>query len=110
MSFTTRHLMQTATVWEPTGNDGYGGKSFSAPVTIKVRWEDKAVVFRDNFGNELTSMAVVYTDTDITAKSYMKLGSTDATDPLTLDDVYEVRRFDKTPSLHAVTWERKVYL
>jgi hypothetical protein len=68
-------------------------------------------LFRAPTGEEITSSAVVYFDTDIPIGDYIALGDVDhVLDPTLLHSAYRVRQFRKIPDLRAVQMERKAYL
>jgi len=112
----TRHMYQVATYWEPGVNDGFGNLSFAAvqPVLLRCRWENKTVLFRSSSGQEVTSEAVVYTQTDVLLRGYLFLGDEVATgpglDPRSLAGAREIRRVDSSPSLTADVQLYKAYL
>lgn len=104
-NYLTRNLKQTATVFSRGTLDGYGGYSYTK-TTVNCRWEDKQVLFTDKSGQERTSRAIVYVDTDVSLGDFMLLGtSTSATPP---DGAYEVKSFNKSPDLKGRLFERKV--
>ncbi len=107
------HLRQDATKWTATP-DGFGGWSFTTPVALKVRWEEKAVLFRDQSGEEVISSAKVFLDVDVKVNDWLFLGvSTDA-DPTTIaasvGTAYQVRMFEKLPSLRNLVHQRIAFL
>lgn len=106
----TRNMTQVATYWPPGANDGFGGVSYGAPVAIKCRWQDKAELFRDAEGQELTSSAVVYVDRPLEAKGYLFEGDSTDADPLSVDGAREVRQIGKSPSLKGSRVLHKVWL
>ena len=109
-SYIKRNLKQTATYWSPGTNDGFGGVSWGAPVEVKCRWEEKVQQFIDFSGNETVSNAIVYVDTDVETMGYLFEGTSASTDPTTLSAAKQIRLYNKTPSLKANIFERKVYL
>ena len=109
MGHISRALTQDVTHWVATP-DGYGGFTFSPPTVLKGRWEDKAVLFRNPQGVELTSRSVVYLDADVAVEDYLFEGSSTATDPTTLATARPVEQFHKTPDLRHVEYERKAFL
>lgn len=101
---------QTLTWWARSGNSGYGGITFAAPVTIYGRWEDKQIMFRDRFGDEILSNAVVYVDRDIEIGDYLIRGINAGTNPAIIAGAFEVKQFIKVPDLRHLTNERKTIL
>ena len=115
--YISRLCVQTAVYWGSPAEDGYGGKTFADPVEISCRWENTLEVIRDAFGNEIVCRSGIYVTQDVEEQGYMYLGTLDdldsdeEADPTTVDGAYEIRRFDKTPSLRATNdFLRKVYL
>lgn len=100
MTARTRNLEQTATYWPPGANDGFGNVGFGTPVTVYVRRQDKAELFRDAEANEVVSNAIVYIDQDVANKGYLALGDhTGTASPIGLDGAYEIRAVGETPNL-----------
>lgn len=110
MSFLTRNLRQQATYWPPGVPDGFGGTTFLARSTLKVRWEDKSELFVDAQGNEAVTSSIVYSAVDVLKKGWLFLGVSSSTDPTTLAGASEIRDFEKTPTLSGLLFERKIIL
>ena len=106
----TRNMEQDATYWPPGDADGFGGVSYGSPVEIKCRWQDKAELFRDAEGQELTSSAVAYVDRPLEVKGYLFEGTSAVADPLSVDGAREVRQLGKSPSLKGSRVLHKVWL
>lgn len=66
--------VQPAVYWAPTGNDGYGAKTYAAPVEIKVRWHDKLQVVTDTYGKEVISKAEALVTQDLAVEGLLWLG------------------------------------
>jgi hypothetical protein len=109
MSVLKRNLKQDATHWTVTPAD-FGGATYGSPIVLGCRWEDKAVLFRDAQGEEVTSDAVVYLAADVAVGDFLFLGVSVATDPTTLSGSRRVRQFHRTPDLRAMSFERKAFL
>lgn len=92
-----RNMLEDATYWSPAGNDGYGGTAFNSPTAVKVRWQNRAVLFRDAEGRERTSEAVVYIDQDVETGGYLYRGVSAAAEPV--DDAKEIRQRAESPAL-----------
>lgn len=110
MSYITRNLRGTVTYWAPGVNDGFGGVTFPTSVEIKSRWEDKAELFIDGSGNEITSVAKVYLVSDVALKGYLYNGETTVADPTMVSDAREIRAFRKIPNLKNTKFERLAML
>jgi len=54
------YLNQTATWHKAIGQNEYGEPTFADPVSIKVRWEGKRRLVRNNEGREVVSEARVF--------------------------------------------------
>lgn len=112
--FITRNLRQTATYWGNPAPDGWGGKTFDAPVEILCRWEDKVEKVIGANGEEIVSRSVVFLAQDVDEGGFLYLGSVsgDSTDdsPEEVAGAYEIKAFRKIPSIRATKWERKAWL
>lgn len=108
MSFITRNLIQDATKWTAGTKDLYGNPSWSSPIDVKCRWEDKQTKAVDFQGNEIISNAIVYVDTDFAMGDYIYLGISSATTPPAL--AKEVRNFQTSPRIRGGDSQRKVTL
>lgn len=105
-----RGLLQTATLWAVTPN-GYGGSTFSAPVPIQCRWEDRTEKFVGPIDRqERVSKSIVYTDRNLNVGDYLFLGESAAADPSLVIGASKVERFDKIPDLRTLLVLRKAYL
>lgn len=110
MSLVTRNHYQTITVWT-SKPDGFGGFTFSAPVTCKGRWEDVQKAFIEPQGTESVSRAVVYLEVDAHVDDYVCLDDqTGHADPTIVAGALPIRQFLKTPTLRASAYERKAIL
>jgi len=114
-SFVSRNLKQTAVYWASPSSDGYGGNTFDSPVEIDCRWEKKQQLFVDGAGKEALSSAVVYLGQDVDLSGYLYLGDLDdiassVTGPEDVSGAYEIRGFDKIPTLKATDYLRKAWL
>ena len=110
MSMLTRNLKQTITHW-PANDDGLGGYVYATPVVMKGRWEDKAELFRNAAGEEVTSDAIVYLEQAVAVGDFLYLGSAPlVTDPATIFGPRQVRKYYEVPSLRALEFEHKALL
>lgn len=104
----TDDMPESATYWPPGQNDGFGGTSYGAPVVIACRWQNKATLFRDNEGREVTSEAVVYVDRALENKGKLHRGeSISATPPAGSG---EIRQTGESPDLDLQDTLHKVML
>lgn len=94
MSMLSRLLKKSATFWPETTRDQYGDASFSAPVAIKVHWEDKIELFTDKKGEQIQSHAIIWTESALTVGGYLYLGTSVASNPESVTGSDMVRRVD----------------
>jgi len=94
---------QKAVYWAPTGTDQFNRRTYEAPVEIDCRWVDKRVVYHDKEGREKVSMAVVYVDRVLDIEGGVlwegELANITSQAPFENDGAYEIRAFNKTPTL-----------
>ena len=89
-------LPEKITVWRVTGNDGFGGKTWSAPAVLNARIAFKQEKFTDSSGDTAISTSVVYTDGDMILNDQVFFGvSADLTPVAAANDV---RAAATTPS------------
>ena len=94
MAYYARNMTQDATYFPPDGQNAFGDLAFGGPVAVKVRWQNKADLFRDAQGREVMSSAIVYVDQPVTVGGRLGLGVlTDAS------DAREIRNAGESPSL-----------
>lgn len=102
---------QTITYWASPVPDGFGGNSYTAPVTLLARWEDKNERFINDLGIEELSASIVYVQQDIALGEFLALGDqTGSADPADVPSAFVVKQFDKITSVQNVDIVRKVYL
>lgn len=106
----TQGLKQDATWWAASP-DGYGGDTFSGPVAVKCRWEDRKEVYYGQLDRrELVSNSVVFLDRDVSVGDWLYLGTTDASDPSLIAGAFKIQRFDKVPDLRNLNAMRRAVL
>lgn len=106
--FPNNLLQQTLTYWSPSANpDQFGFRSFSAPVTLDGRKEEKNVIFIDSDGREQVAESVYWTESDVQVQGYLFLGSSTVSDPTSVSGAKEIRAIQKIPSLRADKFLRK---
>lgn len=99
---------QDVTYWAPSGNDGYGGKSFSAPVLLKGRWESRSDIARNVQGEEVVARSVVWVTVDLKEGGYLALEDyTAESNPLEADGNQEIVAFIKIPDIKSMGYERR---
>jgi hypothetical protein len=104
----TADMTQAATYWPPTGADAFGTTTHGTAVAIMCRWQDRAVLFRDIDGQEMTSSAIVYPDRALAPRGQIALG-THAGTPLAAG-AKEVRQAGTSPDLDGDEVLHKVWL
>ena len=105
MAYYTRNMTQDATYFPPDGQSAFGDLAFGSPVAVKVRWQNKADLFRDAQGREVMSSAIVYVDQPVTVGGRLGLGTlTDA------NEAREIRNAGESPSLRGDTTLVKAWL
>ena len=89
-------LPEKVTVWRETANDGFGGKSWSAPVVLSARIAFKQEKFTDASGDTQISTAVVYTDGDMQIDDKVFFGVSAELSPVAAAN--DVRALSSIPS------------
>jgi len=116
MRIIERMLKQKAVYWELSSLefDNYGQPIPTSPVEIDCRWEDVGEEFLDDAGTTQLSRAKVYVDRDVEIGGVLMLGelssSVDEDNPKENENAWEIRRFEKLPTLKATQFLRTVYL
>lgn len=95
----SRNMRQDLTYWAPLGKNEYNQTTFAAPVTVKCRWEDRAVLFRNSEGQEVISSAVIYPISPLELKGYVKKGIHADLNPIGLAGAFEIRQSGDSPNL-----------
>lgn len=100
-----KRCKQIAVYWANPTPDGYGGKTFTDGVEIFVRWEDINEEITDSKGDQIISNAKVFTLQDVDEGGYLYLGElsgldTDTVSPITVENAYEIAKFEKLPALN----------
>lgn len=115
-NYLERQRRQDAVYWGNPQDNGYGGKTFNAPVQIKVRWSVKQVLFADASGQQVLSDAVVHVGEDLDIDGYLYLGTLDdlsseeGVNPLVLAGAFAIKAKSEVPNLQATDFVRKVWL
>ena len=110
MNFVTKMLIDDATYWQVIEADGEGWYTFEPPQHIKVRWEDRRVVFKDTEGVEQVSSAVVYTGIDLELLGYLYKGKSFEADPKHVPLSFVLQNSNKVASLKGDIVLREVIL
>ncbi len=121
MSLITRMRKQTAVYWALQGvesggddYDNFGQPQYTDPEEIECRWESITIEFLDAQGTRQLSNARVYVGQDVDIGGVLMLGEladvTDENNPKENDDAWEIRRFEKLPTLRNTEILRTVFL
>jgi hypothetical protein len=90
-------LPETITVWNKGADDGFGGITWTAPITYDARIAFKSEKFTDTNGDQLLSTAVCYTEgATVYADSLVLFGESLSVSPDQSAD--DVRQISQTPS------------
>lgn len=103
-------MNQTLTYWAFLSSDQFGSPTFSAPVQVKCRWQDVAVLFKDSQGQQRTSSAVIYPVRSLSLKSYVKRGIDSTPNPVGLAGAYEILQNGDSPNLSGTVTLNKVFI
>lgn len=98
-------LPEIVTVYTATPN-GRGGKTFSSPVQVRGRWEQRQERVRDVKGDEYVGKHSIFLSADVAVGDYLVRGAQDGADPIVLGGV-EVKFFSKISDLNGVEFTRK---
>ena len=110
---------QTAVYWAPGSGrakyDELGQPTQIDPVEIRCRWSNKVEQFIDSKGAEQISKSKVYPGIDLEPGGYLRLGTISDLDsadvnPEVIDGAWEIKAFDKIPTLKADKFLRKAFL
>lgn len=103
-------LPQTITYWAPASEDRFGGKTYSAPIPLRGRWEDRAEQLRDDKGQPIVSKSRVYVDTPVLPAGYLKQGEDTAVDPTQVEGAEEIRVIASVPDLRNLSRLHVAYI
>lgn len=110
MTFLTRNLRQTATLWTVASVDSSGDPTFNTSKTVKVRWEERTAIFATAAGEEAVASAVIFMAEDVDPGDFLFLGTSIVADPTDVTGSREVQAFHKIPQLKGSGFERRAYL
>jgi len=119
MGIITRMLKQTAVYWPPAviPFDDQGMPAFGTPVEVSCRWEDVHEEFITPQGTREVCNAKVFVSVDVEPGGLLfhgELSTVEASgfpaDPRDYHGVWEIRRFEKLPSLKATEFLRTALL
>jgi hypothetical protein len=108
-------LNQICVYWKRLAPDGHGGYLWEDPVELVCRWEIKQELISDAQGRQITSNAKILLNQDVVVGDFLYLGDLDditssSGSPGSMDQAYEVKRFDKIPDIPAEEFTRWAWL
>ena len=98
-------LRDTAVYWGVPSSVADGTVSYDEPTEIDCLWREDLRRIKDFFEKEIMSRAHIYTTIDLVERGMLYHGKledlvpSETADPSTISNAYEIRRFEKTPSL-----------
>jgi hypothetical protein len=98
----TRQHKQTVTYWAPAGTDFQGSATWTAPATLKARWENIASQFQSPTGEILVSKSIAYLGVPVVVGGYLLLGESTVADPTTVHEANEIKQVGGVPDLGAM--------
>ena len=104
-----RFLKKIVTYWA-VQTDNFGGFSFTAPVTIKARWEDRVENLITPDGESFISKSKVWVASDVEVGGYLYQGESVVADATTLTGAHRIQMFGKIPDIRGTRFERKATL
>jgi hypothetical protein len=104
-------LKQTVTYWPPAATDRFGAETYSAPILLRGRWEERNEEAATLGGDTIVSRAIVFVDRDLLVGGFLAEGDQLAVqDPTILPSAYEIRAWRSIPDLRNVSSERRAIL
>ena len=91
-------LTEQLTYWEPGVENGTGGKSWNAPVTVPARIAFRKRETRDTNGNIVTTDNDAYCEADLERNWYIVAGVSVEPIPTNVVDAKKIVDFTKIPS------------
>ena len=101
---------QTATYWSPSGVDGFGKQTFSAPQQIDVRWQERQELFVNAEGENDVSRAAVYCKQLVEKGGYLFLGSESSMNPESVTEAFRIKALSRSPNITATMELIKAWL
>lgn len=105
----------SVTYWAPNPLDGFGNRSFAAPVLLKARWQDRTDLNVGNTQEFKPSKAQVHLQQAVELGGYLAKGDyaeidVPITDPTTLTNAHMILRYDEIPSVQGNEYNRKALM
>lgn len=90
----------TITYWPPAGWDGYGSKTYGAPITIGGRWENVSKLITDPQGQQVMTAAMVGVDQDVDVEGFLAQGDqTGTSEPAAATGAFRIVQFRSARSV-----------
>lgn len=112
--FTQRLATQTVVYWGNPTSNGFGQKTFDAPVEIKCRWEESEGLKQSKQGEEkvptnMANMKIIHTS-KLDLYGFIFLGSLsdivgDNTNPTAIDGAYKIMEVQMIPLISGQGFE-----
>ena len=116
MAFPERNLVSKCIYWGNPVPDGFGGFTYDEPVELDCSWVASTRVMVDRSGRELVSRAQVRVAQDLDEQGMLYLGvlddldSAEELDPRSVAGAWEIKRFDRVPTIKGTAYYRVAYL
>jgi hypothetical protein len=92
-------LREKVTYWAPGTENQFGGRSYSMPVIIDARWEDKMENIVSPTGEQLVARSKVYAEQEMHPSGYVYRGEVSIINPTTVLGAEEIRVVGSSPDL-----------
>ena len=113
MGFFTEFYTEDLSYWAAADpKDTYGKPTFSLPVIIKGRWEDKVELIIDAAGREIRARSRIWLLQSVSIGDYLFRGtfSSGENDPTLVDDAYEIKDVRKVKDIDGIEEEVIAFL
>lgn len=113
--FLSGAFRQQATYWAPNPHDGFGNRSFVAPVLLNVRWEDRNDLNVGSVQEYKPSKARIFLQQAVALGGYLAKGDyaeidVPITDPTTLENAHMIQQYFESPGISGGGILRKAVL
>jgi hypothetical protein len=96
-------MPDTATYWAPSaGTDAYGKRTFSAPVQLACRWEDKIEQIRSKTGVEYVTKSRIFLSQPVDLDGYVYFGESSQSSPYNQTGAWEIQQVGRSPDLRGL--------
>lgn len=99
----TRHMPDVVTYWAPSaGTDAYGKRTFSAPVQLSCRWEDKIEQIRSKMGTEYVAKSRIFLSQPVDLDGFVYYGTSTQASPYDQTNAWEIQQVGRSPDLRGL--------